>query len=187
MQIICTLSFCPHLALPPLLGNSYFFHFTSLHLKQWGPTPVLSHPLYPSPPYIHSLCLPCHRNWPCIRLHWPAITSPSHAFDLSAVLGLRTTHVLLANPILLSVPLLPAWRGSGRALFALHPSDSVLPRGLKDSLAAAYPAQISLSNLQLQFLLRTLTNTIWLQLYGTLQLSGATIALWVTRFEEALF
>ena len=159
MQIICTLSYCPHMALPPLPGNSSFFHFTSPHLRQWGPIPVLSHPLHPSPPYTRGLCLLCHINWPCIHLQWPVVTSPSYAFDLSAALGLRATHVLLAKPLLLPVLVLPAWggcsMGSDRALFTLYPSDPVHPHSLKDTLAAAYPAQISMSNLQLQSLLRT--------------------------------
>lgn len=103
MQILCTLDDC--LPWPCCLFWETHTFLLPLLCMSDSAVPLLRVP-------IHSILrllvlvlrLPCHRNWPCVRLQWPAVTSPSHAWDLSAPLGLTAAHSRLPSPCFLLRP-----------------------------------------------------------------------------------
>lgn len=105
--IICTLNYCPHLALLPLLSNLILF-FTVFPASQTGAVLLLRfHILFPlNVLALMLLCLLCHWKWPDISLQWPVITSPSH--DLcDTTCSWLTAHSCFQCPFFL----LPTWRG----------------------------------------------------------------------------
>lgn len=154
-NILCTLDYC--LSWPCSLFGATHTSLHSLLCTSHSAVPVLCFPInFILCLLVLVLCLPCHWNWPCFRLQWPAVTSPSHACDLSAPLGLTAAHSHLPTPFFLLRP-------GGDAPWA-QPESSHTPSfrlstcSLPDRLAAAYCAQISLPEPQLQSLTRPWTD-----------------------------